>query len=57
MTGQLQITKMLKIGSNATASDWIKYLKSAISAKKTGPKKIEVLMSENCGAHVNSTGS
>ena len=45
--------KYLKIGSNATAADWME--PTAVSAKKTGPKKIEVLMSETV-ANINSTG-
>jgi hypothetical protein len=45
--------KMLKIGSNATALDWM--YPTMESAKKTGPKKIEILMSEPVG-NVNSTG-
>ena len=45
--------KMLKIGSNATAKDWME--PTAVSAKKTGPKKIAVLMSEPVG-NINSTG-
>jgi hypothetical protein len=45
--------KILKIGSNATALDQIS--PSVVSAKKTGPKKIEVLMSEPVG-NINSTG-
>ena len=45
--------KFLKIGSNATAKDWME--PTAVSAKKTGPKKIEVLMSETVG-NINSTG-
>ena len=43
----------LKIGTNATASDQIP--PSVVSAKKTGPKQIEVLMSETVG-NINSTG-
>ena len=45
--------KILKIGSNATAKDWIS--PSVVSAEKTGPKKIAVLMSETVG-NINSTG-
>jgi len=45
--------KFLKIGSNATAKDWME--PTAVSAKKTGPKKIEILMSESVG-NINSTG-
>ena len=43
----------LKIGSNATAKDWMS--PTAVSAEKTGPKKIAVLMSEPVG-NINSTG-
>ena len=45
--------KYLKIGSNATAKDWMS--PTAVSAEKTGPKKIAVLMSEPVG-NINSTG-
>jgi len=45
--------KILKIGSNATAIDWI--VPTAVSAEKIGPKKIAVLMSEPVG-NINSTG-
>ena len=45
--------KFLKIGSNATAVDWM--VPTAVSAEKTGPKKIAVLMSEPVG-NINSTG-
>ena len=45
-------SKILKIGSNATAKDWMS--PTVVSAEKTGPKKIAVLMSEPVG-NINST--
>ena len=44
--------KYLKIGSNATAEDWMS--PTVVSAEKTGPKKIAVLMSEPV-VNINST--
>jgi len=46
-------TEKAQIGFNATASDWMG--PEIVSAKKTGPKKIEVLMSETV-VNINSTG-
>ena len=45
--------KYLKVGTNATATDGMS--PTVVSAKKIGPKKIEVLMSEPVG-NINSTG-
>jgi hypothetical protein len=48
------LNKFLKIGSNATAKDWIVPTASSAGVFKDNPKQVRILMSETIG-NVNST--
>jgi hypothetical protein len=50
------LNKVLKIGSNATAADWIVPTATSAEILKSSPKQIKILMSEAVG-NVNSTAS